>query len=383
MKKQKHYFLINKIRDYEKSAFEHMEYDKQGFWLTESFSFGPGIFLSRVLDSREKEMEWHRLTLKVNDESGSPYGIKVYATDEPYVRWQDKKLSVAEIILKEDMTGKEKLKCLECFCQLETVGRNELLLHEIKGRYLWISIEAYQQGKQKLKFEEIKVCFPKQSWLSYLPEIYEASDKEHFLDKYLSVFQSIYDDMNVQIGKIPYLLDVTTADSEYLDFLCQWVGIVTSQMWKTEKKRKFLKEAAKLFKIRGTREGILAVLGLYLDGGDAFLVEKYYWNHWRMPVERKKLLESLYGASSYMLTIMVGEDKVPGKKEYLSLRQLLYSVIPAQADLNLVVLKPFIMLDGHSYLGVNSVLGNYQPAKLDGKSVLSFSRIGEENQKER
>ena len=45
--------------------------------------------------------------------------------------------------------------------------------------------------------------------------------------------------------------------------------------------------------------------------------------------------------------------------------------------MKLTVLKPYIFLNGHSYLGVNSVLGRYQAAALNGRSMVPFLSLGE------
>ena len=66
-KKQRNYFILNKRSDYEKSAYENMEYDENGIWIPADSVKNRGVFLSRIFDSREPEMEWHRLVLKVTD----------------------------------------------------------------------------------------------------------------------------------------------------------------------------------------------------------------------------------------------------------------------------------------------------------------------------
>lgn len=382
MRKQQNYLMINKRSDYEKSAFQDMEYDDNGFFPATQSSRQRGVYLSRVLDSREQEMEWHRLFLEVKNAGSSPYKVKIYTSEDPFLVWNGEQVQLKDFIADKEIHIENKLTSMEGYLRLEATGRSDLLLHEVRGRYLWLSIEVYQQNEQTLRFQEITVFFPKQSWLSYLPELYEENDTEHFLDRYLSVFQSIYDDMNQKIQEIPYLLDVQTAKSEYLDFLCQWVGISKSQMWKEEKKRKLLTRAVSLFQIRGTRAGILELLQLYLNQEEVFLVEKYFWNRFQLDDRKKQLFERLYGASSYTISILVKEADLSSGKEYKMLFQVLDSMKSAQADLNLVILKPYIILGEHSYLGINSVLGSYQRASLDGKSVVSFSVIGSTQQEE-
>ena len=43
-------------------------------------------------------------------------------------------------------------------------------------------------------------------------------------------------------------------------------------------------------------------------------------------------------------------------------------LIPAETELELVLLKPSIQLDWHTYLGINSRIGSYVPAAI-GDSV--------------
>ena len=48
-------------------------------------------------------------------------------------------------------------------------------------------------------------------------------------------------------------------------------------------------------------------------------------------------------------------------------------------EVNLVVLKPYIFLSRYSYLGINSVLGQYRQAALDGFSTLPFTELSEDS----
>ena len=77
------------------------------------------------------------------------------------------------------------------------------------------------------------------------------------------------------------------------------------------------------------------------------------------------------------MCILVREGAAPTAKQYKILMKLIDEMKPAQADVKLTVLKPYIFLNGHSYLGVNSVLGRYQAAALNGRSMVPFLSLGE------
>jgi len=91
--------------------------------------------------------------------------------------------------------------------------------------------------------------------------------------------------------------------------------------------------------------------------------------------EKYVLLEKLYNISPYVFTVLVKEEHVPSEKEYKMLLKIIEDIKPAYMEFELVVLKPYIFLNSYSYLGVNSVLGQYQDLTLNGFSLLPFSVI--------
>jgi hypothetical protein len=56
-------------------------------------------------------------------------------------------------------------------------------------------------------------------------------------------------------------------------------------------------------------------------------------------------------------------------------RRIALEMLPVTAELNLVVLEPYIFLNKFTYLGINSTLGQYRSAALDGKSQLTLSTL--------
>lgn len=89
-------------------------------------------------------------------------------------------------------------------------------------------------------------------------------------------------------------------------------------------------------------------------------------------------MERLYGADPYKFQVIVREQDVPTVREYQTLLKIIREVKPAYMETDLIVLKPYIFLDQHTYLGINSVLGEYQNMSLDGASMLSFSVLGDD-----
>ena len=47
-------------------------------------------------------------------------------------------------------------------------------------------------------------------------------------------------------------------------------------------------------------------------------------------------------------------------------------MIPAGTELELVLLKPCVQLDWHTYLGINSRIGSYIPAQLNETTAIHY-----------
>ena len=374
MRQKLKYFIFNKVRDYEGGCASNMLYDREGIWADPSGKTGRSGFISRILDSRETDMAWHRLVFKTIGGSGAPYRVTVFAGDS--LALPGGKGEVPDLLADPDLSFEEKMARMEGFAKKRSSGFSDMLLFEVRGRYLWIAVEIYSQGSPPPKLGEFTVYFPRQTWMRHLPEVYQASDKDHFLERYLAVFQSLYESMNDRIRGIPGMLDVDRTDGEYLIWLAGWLDIAGSQMWSSEKLRQLLRQAVSLYKMRGTREGIRRMIRLY-TGGEAWIVEHHQLEPYMEDEGSRQALTKLYGSSADQISIIMEKAYVPTQEAYHSLLRVIEEMKPAQIEVDLVILESYMYLGGHTYMGINSAFGAYRDVKLDGLSMVSFSALGE------
>ena len=89
-----------------------------------------------------------------------------------------------------DFSLEEKLEFWSPISKKQTVGIQDVLLHEVVGRYLWIVLEMYPQGNEEMSISNITIYLPSRSWIEYLPAIYQKADlEEGFLERYLGIFK--------------------------------------------------------------------------------------------------------------------------------------------------------------------------------------------------
>lgn len=358
--------MFNKRLDFNRCYLYNMHYEngelKTGIKKEPHSSF----MISRLLDSGEIDMEWHQLLLYMNHAniSNTSYEITIYATNTLEFQLEGITNNIEKILKDDEILLEEKKKIFKPFYQKTISNINDILLHEVKGRYLWFVLECKSKQEQTINIKKIKVCFPKISWISYLPEVYQSEDKDLFLERFLAIFQTMYEEVNQEIKEVPYLMDLDGTDKKFLEWMAKWLDIAECYMWSEEQLRTLLKNALKLYKIRGTRKAVSEFVKIYCGGEEPYIVENF---------QVRNKLNHLYEDNAYKFYVIVKEEYIPSVREYQTLNKIIEEVKPAYMELELIVLKPFIFLDQHSYLGINSVLGEYKDLHLDGTSMLEFS----------
>ena len=83
------------------------------------------------------------------------------------------------------------------------VNTDDFLLHELKGRYLWVLIRISGAAVDShFCMEGFRVEFPWTSFSGYLPEIYQEAGQKSFFERYMAVFQSMYEDLEQQVDHL-------------------------------------------------------------------------------------------------------------------------------------------------------------------------------------
>lgn len=375
VKEKLKYFLFQKALDYKRCFLQNMCYEDGRLIAVTEQKEQKSFLISRVLDSQETDMEWHRMLINLCNQNDTVYDITIYAANSIERTIDNRDSTLENVIFDRKMDIAEKKKIFRPYVQKAIQNTEDILLHDIKGRYLWFLVEADLQMKQEMEINKIQIFFPRRSWISYLPEVYQSEDKTMFLERFLAIYQTMHEELNEQIKQIPYLLDVDNANQEFLLWLSKWLDISESYVWSKEQLRELLKNATRLYKIRGTCQAVKEFIMLYTNGVEPFIVENFQIEQYKNK-QNKELLERLYGNHPYQFQVIVKEENIPTIREYQTLVKIIEEVKPAYMEMQLIVLKPYIFLDQHTYIGINSVLGEYRNLALDGASMLSFSVLG-------
>ncbi|MFI3312457.1 MAG: hypothetical protein R3Y62_01080, partial [Eubacteriales bacterium] len=226
MKRPQQYFVCNKDQDYRRGWMENLRCDG-GFIQVENRE-KLGIFWSRLLDSGQGDTVWQGLTMETSTETGVT--MTIFAGEDDHL---------GDLLRNPHISDWEKQAQSQPYLVKTLFQPKDVLLHEAKGRYLWFRLELMPQGGDCPRVGNLQLSFPKDSWVSYLPEIYQESD---FTGRFLAVYQSLYQDLTREIAQVARHFDSDVVGGEYLEWLSTWLGIEDGYLWPEDKLRRLMGE---------------------------------------------------------------------------------------------------------------------------------------------
>ncbi len=367
------YYILNRKADYIHGYKEDIVF-KEGSGLTIKEGSTSGVFYSSVFDSLDKQTIWYKLTVDADIPNNTTIRLTFFANDEPYILDANgEKLDIYYIVRSLDIPVYEK-DALFKSCSTETIiNPEEEVFRTLKGRYFWFKAEFFAQHSVLPSIKTVKAYIKGKHWIEYLPEIYRQNTKSaSFTERYLSIFQSLYEDMETKIDNLDVLFNPDVANREFLEWISSWVGINDCYMWNDAQLRYLLKNIVSIYKIFGTKESISKMVELY-TGELPIVVESNSLYDKSLDHNTKLLYQKLYDSSPFVFTVLIKSDTIKSNAQYETLLKIIDSVKPAHMEVNLIVLQPVILLDGYSYMGINTELSELSSITLDGNSSLYFT----------
>lgn len=123
----------------------------------------------------------------------------------------------------------------------------------------------------------VRVRVAKHSLLRFLPTVYQprSPGDRTFLRDFLWIFQHLYDGVSRRLDTMHEVFHPYTTPPEFLPWLASWFAISFDETMDEALRRRILREAVALYRIRGTREAIERMVRLFI-GLDVTVVE----NRW-------------------------------------------------------------------------------------------------------
>ncbi len=358
-----------------------------------------GSYYSKTLDSGIVECRWHRLVLQGEMPAGTVVDLSLFASDDEALR------NLIDSALADPVkTSQEKANVINSVIPWTGSEKNakDMLFKGQAGRFLWVklSLATYNESARPV-VRGMKIFYPRISYLRYLPAIYQEDPlSRDFLERFLSLFESVFYDLEGDIATISRYFDPDTTPPEFLKWLASWVNIAIEEDWQEATKREFIRRAVSLYRMKGTVEGITRFVEIYTGkvpvviehaktgnppilggpvrlGVDTILV--------RTPVRGFRLGDdSILGRVAIRDTVQGFEDPFLSLASWFTvvidltqeeraryekgLRKIISDEKPAHTAYTLRIAGALTAGTG-SYVGISTTVGGYEPLRLNSSVV--------------
>ena len=323
-----------------------------------------------VFDAGAEATEWHRVELGFDDADPGTRVTLRYAASED----------------RQFAGGVD-------WVAFDRANPHDVLLADAVGRYLRLELTLHGTERATPSLRSVRAYFPRQSYLRHLPAVYQRdAESRDFLERFLSVFETTFVGVEEDLAELTRFLDARGIPAAFLGWLESWLALSTDETWPEDARRELLERAPALFRSRGTPNGLLALLGIYVG---AVAEHPRSWQslidrqvaavddreaRGDLDAEEADELRALIRSDLTLLEYADLDCASGGAREAFTallpcpqcffvfvrsfvtdeqlrtVQRLVDEHRPTHAVGTAVRLEPSVVLGGHSYLGVNSVL---------------------------
>ncbi len=138
--------------------------------------------------------------------------------------------------------------------------------------------------------------------------------------------------------------------------------------------KQLIREAPELYRLRGTKETIEKWFEI-VTGKKPFIVEYMQYREMSERADLSNLMDLLYGMDPYTFCVLVRPEEITSDRMRLSLQYILDQEKPAFTTAKLIVIEPWIYLDSHTFLDLNTYLSEPSLLRLDNQSAMPYSTV--------
>jgi phage tail-like protein len=273
------------------------------------------------------------------------------------------------------------------------------------GTFLWLGAILRGQGKQSPRLRQVRVDYGRDTYLNWLPAIYQQQPQRDFLERYLALNASVLGAVEDEIAGLSRLFDAGAAPSDgfpsWLEWLAGWLAFDLNESWSDDQKRQYLAEAFELYGWRGTLEGLRRYLKIYAGVNARIEEAGRFAQMWSLgevstlgagtrlapgPLQGAVLGSSAIvdqarmapdgdrGASLYedvahvfCVQVYCSDLNQPGALE--TVRQILDQEKPAHTVYHLSVIEPQMRIGAQARIGIDSIIAAGQPPAQIGMAL--------------
>lgn len=141
------------------------------------------------------------------------------------------------------------------------VNSDDVFVKSELASTLTIAVRLTGNSASSPKLTQLLLNYDQPTYREQLPALFSADkDESTFLDRFLSLFESVQDDVVQQIETLDKFASAEAIPSVWLPWLASWVATPLDENWSDAEKRTAVSQAVPLHKKRGTVAGLRSAL---------------------------------------------------------------------------------------------------------------------------
>src|SRR6185369_3432956 len=170
------------------------------------------------------------------------------------------------LIKMPDVTGLP-LRKAQLLVELTGLKVDAILYQESYDERNTVLQQKPLRGQMIYVGEKVTLTVSRESYIKWLPSIFQRSDVtgRNFLRELLWITQHLFGSIEEQLDTIHAFFDPYETPDTFLPWLAGWTAMVLEEDWPKAKKRKLIKKAIELYKMRGTVQGVKLFISLFTN----------------------------------------------------------------------------------------------------------------------
>jgi phage tail-like protein len=151
----------------------------------------------------------------------------------------------------------------------------DMLVPSGPGQYLQLQIELTGSGLSTPVIERLRIDFPRESLLQYLPAIYsKPQEQREFLERLLSIPQRTWTAIEEELDSFARFLDADSVPEHAIGWLAGLLGLTPEGTWTADQNRRLIRVLPSLRTTWGTPAGLRAWIRVYLANMGGIEIEE-------------------------------------------------------------------------------------------------------------
>jgi len=216
-----------------------------------------GTWISNNLDSGIFRCPWHRIEL----DAEVPVGSRIVVSTHTDIAGD------ADVLALPDAEWDTRFALVSGLEPQANPGPPpEFLIQSPEGQFLWVRVELQGNGFATPAANILRVHFPRETYLDYLPAIFAADDEgRRFMERFLAVFKTEWDSLEQRFASMPAYFDPKAVPEGFIDWLASWMALPLEQNWNADKKRRALETIPAIYPRMGTPGAVEQYIRVYLE----------------------------------------------------------------------------------------------------------------------